>query len=126
MTFNQTTVIEYKTNAGTVGTSTVTETGDTDSSLDTTIPNGGTNVLATFNVDVSQVVSFLMFSTQDMTVKTNSPTSPDQSFDLAAGHGFTWNSSHTDPNPLNVDIAAFYFTNNGTADATVNLRFLVE
>lgn len=124
MTFNQTTVIEYKTNAGTVGTSTVTETGETQASLDTTIAHGGTNILASVSVDVSQVLSFLIFSTLDMTVKTNSPTSPDQSFNLAAGHGFTWNSSHTDPNPLTVDITAFYFTNNGTADATVELRFL--
>jgi hypothetical protein len=124
MTFNQTTVIEYKTNAGTVGMSTVTETGATDSSFDTVIAAGATDFHAAFNVDVSQVISFLMFSSAAVTIKTNNPTMPDQTFALSANQGFTWNTGQINSNPLTVDITDFYFTNAGATDATVNLRFL--
>lgn len=124
MTFNQTTVIEYKTNSGMVGTSTVTETGGTRSALDIAVPASATNVHAVLSVDVSQVISFLMFSTQAITIKTNNSGAPDQTFTLAAGKGFTWNAARADPNPLTIDITDFYFTNAGASDATVNLRFL--
>jgi hypothetical protein len=124
MTFIQTTSVEYKTNAGTVGLFTVTETGASQSDLDTVISAGATNVHHVVSVDVSQLTSFVMYSSQALTVKTNSASLPAQTFLLLAGQGLTWNIARTDPNPLTVDIADLYFTNAGLLDATVNLRFL--
>jgi hypothetical protein len=124
MTFNQSTLVEYKTTAGTVSASTVTKSGGTVIPYDTTVAAGATNVHAVVAVDVSQLVSFVLFSSQTVTMKTNSSSVPEQIFTLVGGVGQTWNSSRTDANPLTADISDLYFSNSGTAAATVNLRFL--
>ena len=124
MSFNQSTLLEYKTTAGTVSASTITKTGTSTTIHDVTVPAGASNVHAVVVVDVSQLISFILFASQTVTMKTNSTSSPDQQFTLTAGVGLTWNNSRTDSNPLTIDIADLYFSNSGTAAATVNLRFL--
>lgn len=126
MTFNHTTTINYKTNTGTVAASVITQSSATEQALDNVITAGASNVHFVMAVDVEEVISFLMYSDQAITVKTNSSSAPAQTFLLQAGIGFTWNSARPDANPLTTDITDFYITNAGAVDANIQFSFLLQ
>ncbi len=77
-------------------------------------------------VDVSQVKSFFVEADQDVTLKTNSSSSPSQTFTLVAKKALSWNLDRHDANPLTVDITALYFVNAGTVDANIKGSFLQD
>lgn len=77
-------------------------------------------------VDVSQIISFFIVSTEDVTLLTNSQQSPAQQFDLTAKKAIWWNTDRVEDNPLTVDITKLFFDNQGEDDATVKAGFLVE
>jgi hypothetical protein len=95
--------------------------------------NGSDTILAghqvgiNVDVDVSQIESFFIESDQALTVKTNSETSPAQSFSLAAKRALWWNVDRLDTNPLTVDITLLVFDNSlGSNDANIKFGFLLN
>ena len=124
MTFIHTTSVSYKTLVGTVGAASIAKTAFSSTSLDTTIAAGASNVHIVLAVDVSQVLSFVIFSSSIITIKTNSPSSPSQIFTIKANEPLTWNSSRTDANPLTVDITDLYVSNPNAKDARLQIGVL--
>ncbi len=126
MSFTHKTVVTYTTAAGQIASSTLSQTASTEESLDTTINAGVTNQHFVLGVTASEIVSFVLFSTQAITIKTNSSSSPAQTFPLKAGEVITWNQGQTAANPITTTITDLYITNAGATNAGVSLRFLVN
>jgi hypothetical protein len=118
--------ITYSSDAGTITNTTDTYTGDGEANFDGTIATGVPNVEVDLAIDVSALKSFVMFSTQAITVKTNSTSAPDDTINLTAGHQLVWTTDHIEANPLGVDVTKFYLTNSSGSAATVKFRFLVD
>jgi hypothetical protein len=118
--------ITYSSDAGTITNTTDTYTGDGEGNFDGTIASGVTNAEVDVTVDVSAIKSFVMFSTQAVTVKTNSTSAPDNTIALTAGHQLVWTTDHIEANPLTADVTKFYITNASGSAAAVKFRFLVD
>lgn len=71
------------------------------------------------SLDVSKLQVFSMLSTQDMTVKTNSSGSPQETFTLTAGAPVVWQVG--DAAIFAGDVTALYLTNASGATATFTL-----
>lgn len=88
--------------------------------IEETIANGGTNVEVTVAVDATNMKSFALVSDQDVTVKTNSSSTPDDTFTLKANKPIVWTENMPN-NPLSADITSIFVTNSSGASATVRL-----
>lgn len=77
-------------------------------------------------VDVSTIVSMFMYSTKDVSVKTNSNVSPTQTLSLLAKKATSWNTDSAATNPLTNDVTKFYVHNAGADDAAINFSFLLD
>lgn len=58
--------------------------------IEETVANSSTDFNIVWPVDVSQVKTFWLHSTQDVTVETNDGTTPDNTLALKAGHAYEW------------------------------------
>ena len=124
MAFTDSTIISYKTASGVVSLSSIDESGSQRDNSPVTVPASTSNYHAPRSVDVSQLISFLIYSSQNVTVKTNSSSSPAQTFTLVAGIGLTWNNANGQSNPLTTDITDLYVTNLGSVAAVMQFSFL--
>lgn len=87
----------------------------------------GTTLEIDLAVDVSQIVSFFVASTQAVTLHTNTTPTGAQDFSLAANVALDWNNADVvNANPLTTNITKFYFVNAGAVDATVVGGFLLD
>lgn len=88
----------------------------------------GTNVSMPIAIDISQVRSFLICSSTDMTVKTNSSGSPDNTLTLRAGEPYQWYKPNSgtayDSFKLTADVTVLYLTN--AAEAVFELEILSD
>lgn len=126
MAYTHTTGVTYRTAAGQLASSTDALSADTEVGVDDSVAGTTTNKHYVLGVDVSEVQSFAMYSDKAVTVKTNSPSAPDQTIELAAGKMLTWNANRTDSNPLTTDITDLYVTNAGGTAAQISFRFLLN
>jgi hypothetical protein len=125
MAFTDSLSVTHKTPSGAVSVSSIDAPGSTRQNPPVTVPAATSNYhVALSSVDVGELVSFLMYSSQDVTIATNSSTTPSQSFSLAAGVGLAWNMFNGQTNPLTVNITDLYITNPGATPATILLSFL--
>src|ERR1039458_1811896 len=110
MAFTDSTTLAYKTSSGTVSLSSIDESGSQRQNSTLTVPASTSNYHMALSVDVDQLISFLMYSSANVTVKTNSSSSPAQTLTLVAGIGLTWNNANGQSNPLTTDITGIYVT----------------
>ena len=85
-----------------------------------------TDALVAFTLDVSQCKSLAMWSVGgNMTVETNSSSSPADTFALVDGVPVVWSSAMlgTPDNPVGTDVTALYVTNTGTARLEIRVLF---
>lgn len=90
------------------------------------IATGSTNTQVNIAIDVSAVKAFVLVSDQDVTVKTNSTSSPNTTFTLEANHPYTWDTDSEDAFLLAVDVTVVYITNASGATATVRCRCVYD
>ena len=90
-----------------------------------TINAGATNVQVPIAFPVASVLSFIITTTQPVTLKKNSTSSPGNTFSLTGTGAFTWQSTSGETNPFTVDVTTFYFTNAGANNAQVTIRVLL-
>ena len=127
MSFTHTTQVLYKTTTdGVVITQNQQIDGGAEQGIDKLISAGAANVHVAMSLTLASIISLLIYSTQAVTIKTNSSSSPSQTLPLAAGQLITWNSGDGLSNPLTTNITDFYFSNSGGSDAVVKLRFLLN
>jgi hypothetical protein len=118
--------VVYSSDAGTITNTTDTYTADGESQYDGTIATGVTHGEIDIAVDVSAIKSMVMYSTQALTVKTNSTSAPDDTISLAASKQLVWTIDRLEACPLTADVTKFYVTNASGSSATVKFRFLVD
>lgn len=75
---------------------------------------------------MSALASVYILSDQDLTLKTNSTGSPDDTIILTANKPVIWYAGCGWTNPLTVDVTKFYLTNGGGTSATFRARFLYD
>jgi hypothetical protein len=77
-------------------------------------------------IDVSQLVSFAIYSTKDITLKTNDLSAPAQTQAIVEKVAFGWNEDDPGANPLTVDVTKHFLVNDGDDDAVVKASFLLD
>lgn len=96
---------------------------DAEVNIDVGVASGVTNQAMGLTLVVAKIKSLFWLSNRDITVKTNSTSSPDQTFTLKAGVPLEWTASDTQACPITTNIATtIYLTNASGLDAVLNFR----
>lgn len=77
-------------------------------------------------LDVQAVKAFSVASTQDVTIKTNSNTSPDNTMVLVANSPYIWTTDSVGAFALTVDVTKIFINNASAAEAIVTINALVD
>jgi hypothetical protein len=100
-------------------------TGTAEVGFDGTVPATTDNQ----EVDIAwlhaNVHSLLLYSSQPLTIKTNSSSVPIQTIILAAGQAIVWGSDHAEANPVTADVTKLFLSNDTANPATVKIRVLI-
>lgn len=114
--------VTFSNDAGTITSTTNTYSVDAEVNLDDTVTAGATNKEFDITITQSKIQTFCLMSTQDVTLKTNSTGSPQETIALKANVQVVWTVDHQEAKPVSGDITKFYFTNAGSADARIKFR----
>lgn len=88
--------------------------------IEESIANPSTNQLVSVMIVASQIKSFFLWSDQDLTVKTNNSSTPQETFNLKANKPLVWLTGM--PNtPISGNVTALYVTNASGATATLKV-----
>ena len=126
MSFTHTTGVTYRTNAGTLQSSTDQLSADTEHNLQDSIGANGGVTHFVFPVDVSEIQSFAIYSDQDLTININSDGAPDQVLNLTGSRMLTWNVNRIDSNPLTADWTGIWVHNDTASAASLKMSFLIN
>ena len=123
--FNHTITTGYADEGGNVQTVVTKYTGQTEVGFDGTITAGSTNAPVNLAWQHAPMQSFMLWSDQALTVKTNSSTAPVQTIALAGNQEITWGTGQAGTNPITTDVTALFVTNAGSVDSKFKLRVLL-
>ena len=121
MAFTHTVTRTVDTGGGTVS-KTNTYSGDGRTSRDPTIPDSTTDQLVNISIDISQIKSLYIASSQNVTLETNSAGTPTDTISLLADKPLLWQSDSYYANPFSADVTAIYLTNASGSEAIVNIE----
>jgi hypothetical protein len=127
MSFTHTVGITWSGGTTTV-TGSFTNTADGEDNRDVSVAAATNNVLTNMNIDISQLKSLLVLSDKDVTIKTNSTSSPQETLTIKANVPYIYvsNTGANNAVPFAGDVTAFYLSNAGASDATVKIRMLQD
>lgn len=101
--------------AGTI-TGSVDDVGATAITINTSVPASTANQLLTLAFTHTTLQAIFLLSNQNLTIKTNSSSSPAQTINLLAGIPYRWSlSAGYFANPITAAVTAFYLTTPGAA-----------
>lgn len=103
----------------------VTKTSDGEYVYDGSLAANQTDALVAAAIDVSQIVGLYMYSDADLTIQTNSGSSPADTINLDGGTPLVWIKDQGTTCPLTTDVTALYLTNT-TACSVIKFRILVD
>jgi hypothetical protein len=104
---------------------TETVTGNDDNRLKDVATAGQTKHISVGSVVKANITSFFVESDQNVTLKINSSTTPDQTISLTAKRAYAWKNTDPGSNPLSPStVTDLYFVNAGSTDANVTASFL--
>ena len=103
-----------------------TVTADSETNLDLAVDDGETALEANIAIDVSALASLYMAADQDITIKTNSSGSPDDTISLKANKPLVWTPNCGFSNPLSVDVLSIFCANSSGTNATLQIRLLQD
>lgn len=95
-------------------------------SLDESIADSATDLEVNLALDVSEIKSLFILSSEDVLLETNSGSVPDDTIDLKAGVPYVWNTDSYDANKLATDVTAFFITNSSGAAAQLQAEFIYD
>lgn len=132
--FTDTFGVYYSDGGETIGPPTLAPqvTGDSRVQFTATVAASTTNQEHQVGFDVANLKGLLIVVTGNtggtLTIKTNSSGSPDLTLTFPAGGGeMIWSSRSPQANPFgSTDVTSLFLTNNGTAEATVKFRALLN
>jgi hypothetical protein len=100
-----------RSSAGGTVSSSYTEAGNSEQSIDQSVAAGSTGVLINVAFTRAGLQSFQLVSDQPCTIALNTNTSPPQTIALKAGMPFDWSvSPGYFSNPFSVDVTALFVT----------------
>ena len=94
--------------------------------LNSTIADSVTDQQHVVAIDVSQIQSIVIVSTQNITLETNSASVPADTIAIIAEVPYVWNTDQYFVNLLTTDITAFYLTNASGSTATVQMECVYD
>lgn len=110
-----------------VGASNRSFTGSAQQAIEEDVANGSTDYQINMSIDQSEMVAFAIISTQNVTVETNSGSSPTDTFTLTANVPKIYlNDSSQGSNFITADVTAFFITNSSGSTATVSIISLTD
>jgi hypothetical protein len=89
---------------------------------DWVVPASTTNQLVAIAFAFAKLDMYVFLSNVDVTIKTNSTTSPGNTITLKAGQMKLWSSSNYGANEFTADVTTFYLTNANAQQATISFR----
>lgn len=110
----------------TIGTSSLSITSGSGTTIDETIAIAAADLQLTLNVDVSDVKSFIAIADQALTLETNSGGSPANTITLAADVPYYWRVGHADAFKLTTDVTALFVTNASGVAARLQIEILFD
>ena len=120
-------VLQYVADEVRIASTTESVTGDGQVAYDGSIAASGTNIEIDIAFAFANVKSFVIYSSQAMTVKTNSSTVPDDTLAIAAGGQLVWNTNDVAVCPFTADVTKLFVTNaSSTTAATLRIRVLLD
>lgn len=94
--------------------------------VSTTVADSVTDQLEVISIDVSEIQSIYINSTQDITLETNDSGTPVDTISLRANEPYIWYVNSYFTNILDTDVTAIYLTNASGSSATFNLRCVYD
>lgn len=105
----------------------VSQTAGLELHLSETVPMTANNMLiGPLSLDRSRLKSLVLICDQPVLVKTNSSTTPDDTFTLPADIPLIWVEGMFHEQPLTEDVTALYVTSQGEAAGTLRLFALQD
>lgn len=100
--------------------------GSSRKNVSESIGAGATDTAVAFTCDVSALKSLWISSDQDITIKTNSSSVPQETIALKANQPITWVDGDVQAKPFAGDVTAIYVSNAGAAAAALEIRSLED
>jgi hypothetical protein len=102
--------------------------GNGEANYSGTIPNGTVDGEIDLVVVASQIISVILVADHDVTIKTNSATTPQETINLLLNVPIWWNSEDNGPDvfPYAGNITKFYVTNGSGSDVHLQLAHLLD
>lgn len=119
MSIDHTITIKTASSESSSISSSYTETGTTEISIDQSFSASTTDSLVSLSFTTSNIQSIELVSTQAMTIQTNSGSTPDNTITLVANVPFQWSRTPGYfSNPFTANVTAFYITCTAAARLT--------
>ena len=122
--FTDTLSITYSGNGKSVSSKLGTYSGVKDAGIATVIPAGSVNFQVVLAFPVANIQAMVIDASANVTIKTNSTSSPGDTINLNANYGIFWGIGGLPARPLSVDVTSLYVSNPGAVDCTFNVRVL--
>ena len=97
-----------------------TVTPDTEVKVELVVPSSASDSPYSLFVESTNLKSFVMVATENLTVDTNDGTTPDETFYLTANEPYVWLYGDGTA-PIGGDVDTIYLTNSSGSDATFQL-----
>ncbi len=105
---------------------TTTLTADGQQSVSVDVLDAETDKLVEFDVLIADLKSIFIRCTQDMTVKTNSAGTPDDTLTLLKGQAYVWHVGSYFTNLITVDVSKLYVTNASGSDGKLEIEAVYD
>lgn len=125
MSITATAAISF-TRSGTATTATTTLTYSAVQEISESIANSTTDGLVNWTCDYSTLRFLLIKSDQAITIETNSGSTPDDTFSIAANIPFAWYYNSGITCPITADITAAYVTNASGSAANLTIISMTD
>jgi hypothetical protein len=122
--FTHTITTNYADNAGVVVAQPNAYTGQTNASYDGTIAANATDFLIDMAWPLTGMQALLIWSDTNLTVKTNSNTTPVQTIAVSANVPIKWGALEGNTNPITAAVTSLYVTNATANPAKFKVRAL--
>ncbi|VTR99240.1 unnamed protein product [Gemmata massiliana] len=106
-------------------TNVVTVTANGETNLDLTVPANTTDLRADIDLDADKIQSLYILSDQNVTIETNSGTSPGNTLTIGANKPYVWYLGCGLTNPITTDVAASIYVTNPSTTLAANVQIRV-
>ena len=101
-------------------------TADATDRREITVPDSTTDLEVAVEIDVSEIKSIYLHSTQNITLETNSGGAPVDTINLIANVPYSFTTDSYFTNLLATDVTAFFLTNSSGSSATFIMELIID